>query len=104
MNALPHIARVGDVVMANRTYNSKRIVWEPFLVTGETADPNWPGKRRLVGTWQLDDCASGAYDRTKPFDPKWAKRKIVELEAEEARLHNQRLNLEKLLADTSIIF
>ena len=104
MNKIPHVAHVGEVVMANRKYNEKRIVWEPFLVTGELPDPNWPGKRRLVGTWQLDGCASGAYDLTKPFDPKWAKRKIVELEAEEARLHNQRLNLEKLLADTSIIF
>jgi hypothetical protein len=100
MGKAPYIDRVGDVVMANRTYNSKRIVWEPFIVTGETVDPNWPGRRRLVGTWLLDGCASGAYDRTKPFDPKWAERKIAELEAEEARLHNQRLNLENLLANT----
>ena len=100
MGKAPYIARVGDVVMANRTYNSKRIVWEPFLVTGETVDPNWPDRRRLVGTWLLDGCVSGAYDRTKPFDPKWAERKIAELEAEEARLHTQRLNLEKLLANT----
>ena len=100
MGKAPYIARVGDVVMANRTYNSKRIVWEPFLVTGETVDPNWPAHRRLVGTWLLDGCDSGAYDRTKPFDPKWAERKIAELEAEEAQLHNQRLNLEKLLANT----
>ena len=100
MGKAPYIARVGDVVMANRTYNSKRIVWEPFLVTGETVDPNWPDRRRLVGTWLLDGCVSGAYDRTKPFDPKWAERKIAELEAEEAHLHNQRLNLEKLLANT----
>ena len=54
MGKAPYIARVGDVVMANRTYNSKRIVWEPFLVTGETVDPNWPDRRRLVGTWLLD--------------------------------------------------
>ena len=100
MGKAPYIARVGDVVMANRTYNSKRIVWEPFIVTGETVDPNWPDRRRLVGTWLLDGCVSGAYDRTKPFDPKWAERKIAELEAEEAHLHNQRLNLEKLLANT----
>ena len=100
MGKAPYIARVGDVVMANRIYNSKRIVWEPFLVTGETVDPNWPAHRRLVGTWLLDGCDSGAYDRTKPFDPKWAERKIAELEAEEAHLHNQRLNLEKLLANT----
>ena len=100
MGKAPYIDRVGDVVMANRTYNSKRIVWEPFIVTGETVDPNWPVRRRLVGTWLLDGCDSGAYDRTKPFDPKWAERKIAQLEAEEARLHNQRLNLEKLLANT----
>lgn len=100
MGKAPYIARIGDVVMANRTYNSKRIVWEPFLVTGETVDPNWPAHRRLVGTWLLDGCVSGAYDRAKPFDPKWAERKIAELEAEEAQLHNQRLNLEKLLANT----
>ena len=99
MNTI-YTANVGDIVMANRYYNAKRIVWEPFLVTGETVDPNWPDRRRLVGTWLLDGCVSGAYDRTKPFDPKWAERKIAELEAEEAHLHNQRLNLEKLLANT----
>ncbi len=92
--------QINSVVMASRRYNAKRIVWEPFRVTGYRSDPNWPNQVRLIGVWLMDFVESWTYDDTKPFDPKWAERKIAELEAEEARLHDQRLNLEKLLANT----
>lgn len=93
--------QINSVVMASRRYNAKRIVWEPFRVTGYRSDPNWPNQVRLIGVWLMDFVESWTYDDTKPFDPNWTAKKIAELEKETVQLDTMRHNLETLLANSS---
>jgi len=94
----PTTVRIGDIVMANRTYNSKRIVWEPVAISGWYPDPNWPGKFRFTGKWLLDGKETSLiYAGFKPFDPKWVERKIESINKEVDILNEQKDNLKKIL-------
>lgn len=81
----------GQVYMASRYHNSKRIVWEPFRVESDNG-PAAVNFYKFRGTW-IQDNVPGSAGVLKEFEPKWVERKIKELNDEASRLAAQVINL-----------
>ncbi len=86
---------IGQVYMAYRIYNSKRMVWEPFhLLTDRGAGNVY----RYGGTWLMDNRAGSSASTLKTYDPKWTARKVCDLEREIKLLQDQISNLKNINA------
>ena len=72
---------VGQVYMAQRVYNSKRMVMEPFRYEGLNSNTNILCIR-YRGTWAMD-CQKGCTGSFYLIDLKWVNRKLIQLSEEQ---------------------
>ena len=79
--------------MGQRYYNSKKIVWEPFIFQRV----NERAMDKFVGVW-VQDNRSGESSQMKPLDLKWIERKLHELNDESAFISSKIVNLRHLQA------
>lgn len=83
--------------MAYRYHNSKRMVWEPFLVQEDRGDDSQVRVYRYSGVWLMDNRPGNA-GMVKAYDPKWTARKVCDLEREIALLQEQINHLKSIEA------
>jgi hypothetical protein len=88
----------GQVYMASRYHNSKRIVLEPFRLQGANPpNPQMVLQYKYAGEWVMDGKKANVSSLYPP-DPKWVKRKLAELNDEVLALNLKMLNLANISA------
>lgn len=87
----------GQVYMANRHYNSKRIVYEPFRLThANPPNPQMMTHYKYGGEWVMDGKKAYVIS-VYTFNPKWVSRKVQEIVEEVGRLNSHADNLRTLM-------
>lgn len=88
----------GQVYMASRYYNSKRIVREPFrFLEILPPNPRTVLQYKYGGEWVMDG-RKAPVSTLYPPDPKWVKRKLADLNDEVLALNLKMLNLANISA------
>ena len=87
---------VGQVYMATRYYNSKRIILEPFrFQVINPPNPQMTLQYKYGGEWVMD-ARTTKVGALYSFQPNWVNRKLDSLREESAVLASHILNLQRL--------